>query len=244
MRGWDPILERAKSMAGNTGRQTCVETGAEGLHLDSMKLHLIRARAMQRCDMHEQALEEYKAVELLGKNLSFLRTSAIETIKILLAKGDFFAARAKLVVFIEDEVFDADRRFPEPFELIKVDRRLALLLMLANAGTQQLGEYFGYNSFEQRLRFSVASDGSLQRAVPIRESELHRISNYAADRKILNERAEKAKQAEAKRTHEEDQDFLRLKTRNMISKYKLVLTDLDQEMQELLQRKRELAVSR
>lgn len=146
-----------------------------------------------------------------------------------LADFDYAAARHALVEFISDEVPDADRRFPEVSELLKQDRRLACLLMLADAGVAMMRSA-GVAGPEQTLRYAVRDDGLLARPKPIRESlELANRRN-PRDAEVLADRASASADSAAKALKEADQAALVANVDAVVERYAAQLQQSREEM--------------
>ena len=180
MRGCDPAnssLETFRSM---------LERGSEHLVADAIRLQHVRARVLQLSDRYKDALHEYSALAVLTRG-KFFRSVAVERIKVLLADTQYHAAREDLVRYITDEVPDADRRFPETYELIKTDRRLAMLLMLANAGIDQMARG-GVWAPARTITYRILDNGLVVKPNPLKESELRRIQIAGTERKLTDAR--------------------------------------------------------
>lgn len=237
MRGWDPLSSEFQA-----SRVSLIEQGSKQLGDDAMKLHMIRGRAMQLSDNNKAALDEYRSLVILGKG-KFFRKEAIESIKVRLADTDYLAARSALVDFITDEVPDASRRFPEIHELLKTDRRLALLLMLANAGIDQM-QRGGVWSPHLTISYKVLDNGLIVKPDSVRESELyHKRLFNVEDYSMIAEKKLKVEMENEDWIKSQDQYALKDKIHQQLRKFSIALEESKLDMQKIEQEKIAAAIA-
>jgi len=225
MRGWDPA-----NSGGIESFRSRLERGSEHLAADAIRLQHVKARVLQLSDRYKDALHEYSALAVLAKG-KFFRSVAVERIKLLLADTQYHAAREELVRFITDEVPDADRRFPETYELIKTDRRLAMLLMLANAGIDQMARG-GVWAPARTITYRILENGLVVKPNPLKESELRRVQVPGAEEKLAGAMQHEL-QEEARRQREAEVAAEKARLDNLRTRFQVVLDSSVADMERI-----------
>jgi predicted metal-binding transcription factor (methanogenesis marker protein 9) len=205
-----------------------------------MDLHLSRGRVLQLTEQYKAALQEYRSCVTISKG-KFFRDAAIECIKVQLADTQYAAAHKSLVEFITNEVPDADRRFPEIHELIQSDRRLAMLLMLANAGIDQMRNA-GVWAPSLTIAYEVLDNGLVVKPPPIRESELH-LKRNPKDYTIIADRLAKVESENAEWTKNQSLIELKDKVHACLHKYQAILEASTAEMARIEEELKEKAAA-
>jgi hypothetical protein len=147
-----------------------VEDWAQDLRQCATRLSFLRGRVYQSLDSFPRAQHEFRGCLALSKGFP---GALLELAKTLLAQGDYVNAHTSLLGLIRKEI-PSMRSVPDidPVEVLKLNKQLGMLLILAESSMKQLKLNFNVGSANQKKMFTVHDNGILDRPKELKEIEI------------------------------------------------------------------------
>jgi Leucine-rich repeat (LRR) protein len=181
--------------------------------------YMMRARSLQYSGRTMLAVTQYNNVLALGGNKKALQNVELELIRLYLKEKDYECAERCLIRVIHGRIEDSDRKFPQPWQLIRTHPLLAYWQLLIAEGLQ-MQRYSGFKSIRNSMTFSQTADGSLVRRNPIKESEVTLTDKELLQKREVAEALAMKQQTKAKKNDDKDAALLKAQVRRMIFDYR------------------------